>query len=112
MTDQLSLAFSATTAQRFEEFHQANPEVYATLARLAREWVGEHGARKCGIRMLWEVARWELIRSTRNADYKLNDHYTGYYARLLMHNDPELRGVFDVRVSEADEWIQRQGRAS
>lgn len=105
MTDQLMLVFDGTTAQRFEQFHRQNPIVYRTLVRVAREWVNQHGQRKLGIRMLWEVARWELIKATRNADYKLNDHYTSYYARLIQRLEPDLDGIFELRTSPADQWI-------
>lgn len=92
------------TAERFEKFHEDNPIVYQTLHRLAREWVADHGRQKMGIRMLWETARWQIIRATRNVDYKMNDHYTGYYARLLQMSDPVLDGLFEIRRSPADSW--------
>lgn len=93
-----------TTAERFEQFHAENPLVYETLHRLARRWVDIHGRRKLGIRMLWETARWQIIESTRNVDYKMNDHFTGYYARLLQIEDPVLDGLFEIRRSPADQW--------
>lgn len=93
-----------TTAERFEQFHAENPLVYQTLHRLTREWIAAHGQRRLGIRMLWEVARWEIIRSTNNAEYKMNDHFTSYYARLLQIENPDLIGVFEVRSSPADAW--------
>ncbi len=96
------------TAARFEQFHAGNPAVYPTLVSLAREWVAENGRTKLGIRMLWEVARWELIKSTRNTDYKLNDHFTSYYARLIQAKEPDLEGIFELRASPADEWIAKQ----
>lgn len=105
MSDQLVLVFDGTTAARFEEFHRHNPIVYTTLCRLAREWVNANGRTKVGIRMLWEVARWELIKATRNSDYKLNDHYTSYYVRLMMRRERDLNGLFELRQSPADEWI-------
>lgn len=101
----LSNAQDSSTAERFEKFHADNPLVYQTLVKLAREWVAEHGSKKLGIRVIWEVARWEIIKSTRNADYKLNDHLTSYYARLIMAQEPDLADVFETRSSEADVWI-------
>lgn len=105
MTASLFDTMPADTAARFEQFHAENPIVYPTLVGLAREWVAEHGKSKLGIRMLWEVARWELIRATRNVDYKLNDHFTSYYARLIQRMEPDLEGVFELRSSPADRWI-------
>lgn len=106
-----------STAERFEEYHAANPIVYDTLRQLAREWVAAHGRRKVGIRMLWETARWQIIMHTNDTEYKMNDHYTSYYARLLQMNDLVLDGLFELRSSPADSWAEaklaarRQGSA-
>lgn len=96
----------ATTAQRFDEFHAANPEVYRVLVRLAREWVAATGRHKLGIKTLYERARWEIALQTGDADYKLNNNYTAYYARLIMYQERDLCDMFDMRWSEgADTWI-------
>lgn len=105
MTDQMLLVFDGTTAAKFEEFHRQNPIVYTTLVKVARDWVNQHGQRKLGIRMLWEVSRWNLIQATNNVDYKLNDHYTAYYSRLIAAQEPDLADVFELRRSPADAWI-------
>lgn len=97
----------ATLSQRFERFHADNPNVYATLARLAREWARATHNRKIGMKSLFEVARWQLVIETNDPNYRLNNSFTPYYARLLMLQEPDLRGIFDLRVSEADEWIER-----
>lgn len=104
---QLHLIFDGTVSEKFEEFHRANPSVYTTLLRLAREWINSTGQHKLGIKTLYERARWELIRDTGDPDFKLNNNFTAYYARLLMAQHPELDGMFDLRASAADEWIQR-----
>lgn len=103
--DQLPLLFCGTTAAAFEEFNKANPHVYRTLVRLAREWVNETGARKLGIKSLYEVARWRLAIETSDAEYRLNNSYTAFFARLIMQREPDLDGLFDLRASEADNWI-------
>lgn len=84
--------------ERFEEFHSKNPQVYAELVRLARiARAGKHG--RIGIRMLWEVMRWNLLYQTQDqsSSYKFNDHYHSRYARLIQNNEPDLRGVFELR---------------
>lgn len=108
MTDtQLALVFDAGTAQRFEEFHEANPHVYTTLTRLAREWVAATGRHHLGISVLFERARWDLAIATNSADFKLNNNYRAFYARLIMWRETDLAALFDLRVSAADEWIAR-----
>jgi hypothetical protein len=103
---QLSLTYNATMSDRFEQFHTENPRVYATLVRLAREWVTQTGRHKIGIKSLYEVARWQIALATNDPDYKLNNDFTAYYARLMMHGEPDLDGLFDLRSSSADEWIE------
>ncbi|OBK22532.1 hypothetical protein [Mycobacterium asiaticum] len=105
MTDQLAFTFDPSIARRFEEFHEANPKVYVVLVRLAREWVARTGRTKLGIKTLYERARWEIALATSDPDFKLNNNYTAYYARLIMHREPDLADMFDLRSSEADAWL-------
>lgn len=93
-------------AERFEQFHGDNPHVYETLVRLAREWVVATGQHKLGTKALFERARWELAIATSDPDYKLNNNYTAYYARLIMLLNQDLAQLFELRRSSADQWIQ------
>jgi len=81
---------------RFEAFHAANPRVYATLVRLARE-ARAVGHQRVGIAMLFEVARWQLSIQTTGDDFKLNNSYRSRFARLIMAQEPDLAGVFETR---------------
>ena len=53
------------------------------------------GQRKIGIKMLWEVMRWNRLQ--RNETYELNNNYHSRYARLIMQKEPGLAGIFDTR---------------
>lgn len=112
MTDQPCLPFGQTIADRFEAFHEANPKVYTVLVRLAREWKRSTGRHELGIKTLYERARWEIALATSDPDFKLNNNYTAYYARLLMAENEDLDGMFDLRSSEADTWINDYLRAA
>jgi hypothetical protein len=105
MTAQLALVFDATIADRFEEFDRENPDVYRVLVRLAREWVARTGHHKLGIATLFEIARWEIALATSDPEFKLNNSYRAYYARLIHKQEPDLDGLFDLRASAADAWI-------
>jgi len=111
MSRQLCLAFGNTMAERFEQFHSNNPIVYRTLVRLVREWVNRTGRRKLGIKTLYERARWEIALETGDPECRLNNNFTAFYARLIMANNPDLDGIFDLRASAADEWMETVGRA-
>jgi hypothetical protein len=108
---QMCITFSEalTTAERFERFDHENPQVYVILVRLAREWVDRTGRRRLGIKSLFERARWEIALATSDPDFKLNNNYTAYYARLIMQREADLADLFATRRSAADVSI---GRAS
>ena len=98
MGKQLALPDTAKSVEaRFARFHAENPHVYAELLRLARQ-AKDRGQRKIGIRMIWEVMRWNLTIGTSRAlgDFKLNDHYHSRYARML-DRVPDLHGLFELR---------------
>ena len=102
MSDQLALCLDDTA---FDRFHADNPKVYETLVRLAREWVARFGGHKLGIATLYETARWQITLATNDAEFRLNNNWRSYYARLIMAQEPDLAGLFDLRASKADEWI-------
>ncbi len=99
---------SMSLAERFTDFHRKSPEVYSTLVALARQWVAATGRRRLGIATLFERARWELAITTSDPDFKLNNSYRAYYARLIMAREPDLVDLFAVRTSEADLLFPRQ----
>lgn len=92
-------ARGATLEEQFEAFHRANPHVYQALRKLAVGMV-RRGQRRIGIKMLFEVLRWSYAMTTADdaADFKLNNNYAPFYARLLMDNEPELAGAFETRT--------------
>lgn len=83
----------ATIQARFEDFHTRNPWVYEALRQLLGTAV-QRGVRKIGIKLLWERLRWDVLMTTTATDFKLNDHFTSRYARLL---DAEFPGVLELR---------------
>jgi hypothetical protein len=83
----------------FREFHAAHPEVYAHLVRLARRAV-RRGHRHLGIGMLWETMRYRTLLGAQvpeEDEFRLNDHHRAYYARLMMKQETDLDGVFELR---------------
>lgn len=93
------MMFLTLLDRRFLEFHSHNPHVYEELVRLVRE-AKDHGHRRVGIKMVWEVVRWNLTIRTNVADeedFKLNNNYHSRYARLIMVQEPDLHGVFELR---------------
>ena len=85
----------------FRLFHAANPAVYAELRDLALT-LKRRGRRRYSIMALINVVRWQRALQTTGDDYKVNNNYAPCYARLLMSEEPELAGFFEVRTSLAD----------
>ncbi len=86
----------ATIREAFLRFHRENPNVYVQLVQMAQQ-AHRAGASKLGIGMMFEVLRWQAVLRTRGDDFKLNNNYRSYYARLILARNPELEGIFELR---------------
>ena len=84
----------------FEKFHDENPHVYRKLVAMAC-LAKSKGRKKLGIKMMIEVLRWDALLSTGGNDYKLNNNFPSRYARLIMEQEPDLAGMFEVRELKA-----------
>lgn len=91
----------STIERDFAEFHRRNPHVYDRLVELARAWHERRPGQKLGMKMLFEVLRWEVAMKTVGEDFKLNNSYTSYYARLIMRQERDLDGLFETRQLHA-----------
>ncbi len=78
------------------EFHQANDAVYGSLRQISLD-LRRRGRERYGISGVFEVMRWHRAMSTTDQDYKINNNYKPFYARLLMRQEPELVGFFELR---------------
>ncbi len=88
-----------TLQEKFEEFHALNPWVYERLERLILDMLAK-GHQKVGLRMLFEVLRWEHAMSTidPHSKFKLNNNYSPRYARLLISNHVTWADVIETRI--------------
>lgn len=96
---ELDLTGVIAPADKFEEFHRLNPQVFVALESMTREMVNR-GRGKIGIKMLFEVLRWNYYMNTSdpNSDFKINNNYAPYYARLILERHPEWDGIFELRT--------------
>lgn len=86
-----------TIQERFERFHGLNPWVYDALVELARDFV-ETGNDKVGMKMCYEVLRWQRGRRTAGQEiFRLSNDFHSRYARLIMDEEWDLEGRFDTR---------------
>jgi len=87
-----------STFENFKSFHRKNPYVYTKLREMAIEWKNA-GHTKVGIKMLFEVLRWQHgLKRLDSEEFALNNNYAPHYARLLMAENPGLEGLFELRT--------------
>lgn len=93
--------------REFEEFHAANPHVFELFVRFARQ-VKARGFQKYSARTILERIRWHTdTETTRDDGFKLNDHHTPFYSRLVMSEFPdEFADFFEIRVQKSQEGDQ------
>ncbi len=82
---------------RFIDFHHHNPEVYQEIVKIARVMKGR-GIHKMGIALIFERLRWLHFIDTRGSEgFKLSNDFRSEYARLIMQQEKDLAGFFEVR---------------
>ena len=85
-----------TLLQKFEDFHENNPNVFEYYKRFAQESVNA-GNTKLSIALITERIRWELDVVTRSDDgFKINNNQRAFYARKL-NEIPMFEGMFSLR---------------
>lgn len=84
-----------TMLEQFNVWHRENPHVYALLVELAQK-AHDTGRQRIGMKALGEVARWEHNLRT-SGDFKINNNYLAFYARLIARDYPHLAHLFTFR---------------
>jgi hypothetical protein len=89
--------------EEFRAFHAANPDVYTELVRLARKAKAK-GKTRLSMRMLWEALRYNLTLAIEgDGEYRLNNNHVARYARLVVEQEPDLAGLFELRGVKVDD---------
>ena len=93
------------TQRRFNAwrvFFINNPKIWRLFERYARE-AKAAGRNALSARVLSERIRWYCMVEVESSDgFKLNDHHTPYYSRLLMWVYPEFSDFFSTKDSNFD----------
>ena len=92
--------FQPSIEAAFLEFHAENPDVYRELRTLAHS-LKAAGRSHYGIKALYEVVRFHRALQTTDDHFKLNNNFTALYARMLMEQEPDLVGFFELRQRTA-----------
>ena len=89
--------------KQFCKFHKQNPHIYEAFEILALQAASKR--QRFGARAIFEVMRWETqVRPiTPNSKYKIQDHWSPYYARLFEQKHPQHKGFFQKKDIQIDE---------
>ena len=88
--------------QAFLAYHEAHPTVYARFEALALE-AARAGRERFSARVIFGRIRWDqALDADDGSGFKLNDHYSPYYARLFMRDHPEFGEFFETRKVRAE----------
>ena len=87
--------------QDFFEFHKSNPHVYALFEVYTFDTI-RSGKTKTSAWLIVNRIRWEVQMKTIGDEYKIQNGYIQYYARLFMKNHPQHFGFFDTKKIKGD----------
>ena len=97
---QPAMVRGATLADRFEAFNRLNPQVFAAIERQALRLAAQ-GERRIGVKAITEDLRRGRIATTGD-DWRINNSWPAFYARLLVQKHPQLEGIIEMRRAVAD----------
>lgn len=95
-TLQANLFDNRTIQVRFDEYHREHPEVYGLFKALALRLLNA-GRAHYGSDAIIQVIRFEHAIKADAGQFKINDHFSSRYARLLMSEDLRFQGFFELR---------------
>ena len=92
----------------FERFHRLNPHVYGLFVRFANQ--AKSRRPRFSARTILHRIRWETMVETDDpAGFKINDHWSPFYVRMIEKDHPEFAGFFEKRGAAADTMEQNHG---
>ena len=87
-----------TIQEKFEEFHENNPEVYQKFIKYANQ-IRDMGYEKYSAKQVVGRVRWHFQFEVKDKSdkYKINDAFTSRYARLYNDDFPSMIPFFEFR---------------
>jgi hypothetical protein len=86
----------------FNDFHAANPHIFAAFERQVFNAINK-GRKKISAKLIINVIRWEMYLESVDLNFKINDAYQSYYARLFVEKYPQYDEYFEFRKLRNEE---------
>jgi hypothetical protein len=90
--------------QQVSAFHARHPEVWGLFVQFTIEKINQ-GFKNYSARGIFHRIRWETDQPNymEGCEFKLNDHYSPFYARRFMRMYPQHDGFFRTRRQTSQE---------
>ena len=89
---------------KFLAFHAANPHVLDMIVAAALDKILCCGKTRGSVKNIVESLRWnpDFRTDTRGGEFKINNNFPAFYARLAMDTEPRLRGFFETKERKGE----------
>ena len=91
--------------ERFAPWLMENWHVYLEFERLARDGI-DRGRKRLAAKLLFELMRWFTPVREDGAEYKINNNYAPYCARLFDELNPNDTGYFCFRACKTNTLVE------
>lgn len=92
--EQALAGIDPATRAAFLSWHRNNPQVWTEFERFALE--AANRGRRIGAKAVAERVRWES-EIVRNEEFKIDNSFVSYYARIFAAKYPQHAGFFEFR---------------
>ena len=91
-----------TIREGFMDFHKENPQIYREFKKQAFRAI-LNDKKKISAKLIINFIRWNHYLNTTDENFKINDAYQSYYARLFVAEFPEHESLFNFRKLRNEE---------
>lgn len=86
------------------KYHTENPHVYEAFKQIALKAINK-GYKNYSVNGIAEILRWET-KVAGNDEFKINNNYRAFYARLFAKDFPQHKDFFRTRKSKFDDRLR------
>jgi hypothetical protein len=89
----------------FDVWHKDNPMIWAYFQRFSLEAVAKN-CKKISHWLIINRIRWEVYVLTTGEDFKIDNNFIAFYARLWIEKYPQHKDLFNIKHMVGEPWQQ------
>lgn len=90
------LNIDSDTLTKFINYLEEHPQIWQQFEKFALKIIAS-GQTKSSAKLIMERIRWEEEIENKNAEFKISNNFTAYFARCFILKYPENKGFFEFR---------------